>query len=64
VETQRSLLKYVYADGQTDRALKGYPVGESPDGLFFIVERPLGDRVWVAKSAVRSISPVPSDGRL
>jgi hypothetical protein len=57
------LKKIVHDDGEGPRALRGYVLGESPDGLFFIVQRPLGDEVWLAKSSVRSIEPAGIGGR-
>jgi len=56
--TEHETVKIVFHDGEQTRALRGVIEGETPDGLFFIVLRPLGDRARIAKTAVRAITPI------
>ena len=60
---ENELVKVLYHDGEQTRALRGVLDGETPDGLFFILIRPLGDRVRIAKAAVRSIVPLHESDR-
>ena len=55
------LKKILYLDGDACRVLRGF-VSESGDGLFFVIARPLGDVILIAKSAVRTITPVRDAG--
>ncbi len=60
---QRQLSKVTYdaSEGQT-RVLRGYVEGDSEDGLFLVIVRPLGDRVLIRKTDVRSIGPAANTG--
>ena len=61
-ESETELVKLVYDNGGEHRALKGRIRGETPDGLFFVVVRPNGQVIRIAKSAVKAISPISEIG--
>ncbi len=61
MEPENEVVKVVYDNGGEFRALKGVIEGETPDGLFFIVARPNGQRVRIAKRAVQAITPVAEE---
>ncbi len=58
MEPESETVKLVYDNGGEYRALKGRLIGETPDGLFFIVLRPNGQQVRIAKRAVQAITPI------
>jgi hypothetical protein len=55
----RTFVKLVYDNGGEFRAVKGFLEGETEDHLFFVVVRPTGQRVLIAKLAVKAITPIP-----
>ncbi len=61
IETESKPVKILYDDGDGTRALRGVIESETTDGLFFVVVRPRGDKVWVAKSAVKAITPISEE---
>lgn len=61
-EERPVLKKFLYRDGNGFRVLRGFDAGESDDHLFFVIKRPLGDTVLIAKAAVVTITPAREPG--
>ncbi len=50
-----TVLRVFYSDSGEERSLTGRYVGQTDDGAFLIFQRPLGDKVLIAKAANSAI---------